>query len=175
MQDSQRPQGADVVFAILFWTVWLFWKYSQENTSHNTRCECSKAASCVYILISPARKAGVLMYWERIIQAACSNNLLNLYGVIHVTELCKPLCRGPTQSKTVAPTGLWYSSCVLILNSNNLSVGVRGKWELHLTAAAERALSRQVSRCLCVCVWFLQLLHICKACWLYSAAANTSK
>lgn len=57
VQDSQRPQGADVAFAILFWTIWLFWKYSQENTSHNTRCEYSKAASCVYILISPARKA----------------------------------------------------------------------------------------------------------------------
>lgn len=53
------------------------------KASYNTRCESSKAASCVYILISPARKAGVFMHWKLIIQAACSNNLLLLYGAVH--------------------------------------------------------------------------------------------
>lgn len=59
------------------------------KASYNTRCETSKAASCVYILISPARKAGVFMHWKLIIQAACSNNLLLLYGAVHFTGLCK--------------------------------------------------------------------------------------
>ena len=152
MQGFQRPRGADVVFAILFGTIWLFSKYSQENTSHNTRCDCSKAASCVYILISPARKAGVLMHWEHWIHAACSNNLLHLYGAIQHKVLCKLSVDRTYSLQKHGPTVLGYSSCILILSSNNLSEGLKGKWVLYLTAAAERPLSWQVSRCLCVCV-----------------------
>lgn len=77
------------------------------KASYNTRCESSKAASCVYILISPARKAGVFMHWKLIIQAACSNNLLLLCGAVHLTVLSASLlCRGPTHYKTKTPTGL---------------------------------------------------------------------
>lgn len=79
--------------------MWYLWFCSEQSgcfenihskDSYNTRCESSKAASCVYILISPARKAGVFMHWKLIIQAACSNNLLLLYGATHLTVLCKP-------------------------------------------------------------------------------------
>lgn len=76
------------------------------KASYNTRCESSKAASCVYILISPARKAGVFMHWKLTIQTACSNNLLLLYGAFTSRCSASLLCRGPTHYKTETPTGL---------------------------------------------------------------------
>lgn len=127
------------------------------KASYNTRCESSKAASCVYILISPARKAGVFMHWKLIIQAACSNNLLLLYGAVHFTVPCKLLCKGPTLYKTETPTGLSYSSWILILNSNNLSLGVKGKWELHPSCWEGLKLAGLGAR---VCVNFTAFEHL---------------